>query len=84
MRAGGIRTPALTMLALCAFAANSLLTRLALGRQLIDAATFTSIRLGAGAVALALLVRMQAGSWRPLAGRGFGGALALLAYAAPF
>jgi drug/metabolite transporter (DMT)-like permease len=83
-RAGGVRTPALTMLALCAFAANSLLTRLALGRQLIDAATFTSIRLGAGAVALALLVRMQAGSWRPLAGRGFGGPLALLGYAAPF
>jgi drug/metabolite transporter (DMT)-like permease len=79
-----MRTVTLTFIALVAFAANSILTRLALGQQLIDAASFTSIRLSAGAVVLALLVRMQAGRWTPLAGRGIGGPLALLGYAAPF
>ncbi len=78
------KTVALTVLALVAFASNSLLTRLALGSREIDAATFTSIRLGAGAVALTLLTRARAGSWTPLRGRGFIGPLALFAYAAPF
>jgi drug/metabolite transporter (DMT)-like permease len=82
--ASGIRTPALTVLALFAFAANSILTRLALGQQLIDAATFASIRLVAGAVVLVALVRLQAHSWAPLSGRGVGGPLALLGYAVPF
>ena len=39
------RTVALTLLALVAFASNSLLTRLALGTRQIDAASFTAIRL---------------------------------------
>lgn len=39
------------------FAANSLLCRAALGRGLVDATTFTSVRLLSGAVALALLAR---------------------------
>jgi drug/metabolite transporter (DMT)-like permease len=77
-------TAALTLLALIAFASNSLLTRLALGSHQIDAATFTSIRLGAGAVVLALLVRARAGSWTPLRGGDARGPLALFAYAAPF
>ena len=80
----GIRTAALTLLALIAFASNSLLTRAALGQRQIDAATFTAIRLGSGALVLALLVRAQAGSWAPLRGRGARGPLALFAYAAPF
>ncbi len=79
-----IRTVALTLLALMAFASNSLLTRLALGPHHIDAATFTSIRLGAGAVVLALIVRAQTGSWTSVRGRGASGPLALFAYAAPF
>lgn len=78
------RTIALTLLALLAFASNSLLTRLALGSRQIDAATFTAIRLVAGAVALAVIARAQAGSWKPLRGRSVAGALALFAYAAPF
>jgi len=39
-----------------AFAANPLICRLALGQQLIDAASFTSVRIVAGAVTLALIM----------------------------
>ena len=77
-------TVALTLLALLAFASNSLLTRFALGSKEIDASSFTAIRLLAGAVVLALLVRGQAGSWEPMRGRGAIGPLALFLYAAPF
>ena len=80
----GIGTVALTLVALIAFASNSLLTRLALGSREIDAATFTALRLGAGAAVLVLLVRARARTWAPLRGRGALGPLALLAYAAPF
>ncbi|HEV7767565.1 MAG TPA: DMT family transporter [Thermoanaerobaculia bacterium] len=79
-----LRTVALTVLALIAFASNSLLTRLALGERRIDAAMFTSIRLVAGAIVLAMIVRAQSGTWAGLRGRGWRGALALFAYAAPF
>ena len=44
-----------------AFAANSLLCRLALGTQLIDAASFTTIRVVSGALALLMLALPQ---WR--------------------
>jgi hypothetical protein len=55
-------TFALTGLALVAFAANSILTRLALGHAEIGAATFTAVRLAAGALVLAVIVRAQSGS----------------------
>lgn len=42
-----------------AFAANSLLCRLALGHELIDAATFTTVRVIAGAVTLVLIVQFR-------------------------
>lgn len=42
----------MTGLALVAFAANSVLCRLALGRAAIDAASFSTVRLAAGAVVL--------------------------------
>src|SRR5262245_20952342 len=77
-------TAALTLFALIAFASNSLLTRFALGSREIDAATFTAVRLGAGAAVLALIGRAQAGTWAPLRRRGLVGPAALLAYAAPF
>jgi len=54
------RTAALTMLAMVAFAANSLLCRMALRPDLIDPATFGSVRVAAGAVALALMLRVGA------------------------
>ena len=65
-----------------AFAGNSLLCRFALKQTSIDAASFTSIRIISGAVALWFIVNMRkrprclAGSWPS--------ALALFAYAAAF
>lgn len=49
----------LTLLAMLAFAANSILCRMALGDQLIDAASFTTIRLSSGAVMLAIIVALR-------------------------
>ena len=48
-------TALLTIAAMLAFAANSLLCRLALGEQLIDAASFATIRVVSGALTLALI-----------------------------
>jgi drug/metabolite transporter (DMT)-like permease len=72
----------LTLLALLAFAGNSLLCRLALRDTAIDPATFTSIRIVSGALALWLIVRWRDGA-QPLAGSWLS-ALALFAYAAAF
>lgn len=80
----GVRTVTLTLLALLAFASNSLLTRLALGSRQLDAASFTAIRLASGAVMLAAIVLAQSRSWQPLRGTRLAGPLALFAYAAPF
>jgi drug/metabolite transporter (DMT)-like permease len=79
-----METASFTLLALVAFAFNSILTRAALGGGHADAATFTAVRLVSGAVVLAALVRAQNGAWAPLRGRGWVGPLALFAYAAPF
>jgi drug/metabolite transporter (DMT)-like permease len=78
------RAIVLTLLALVAFASNSLLTRLALGSKQLDAATFTALRLASGAVMLAVLVLAQSRSWRALRGAKLAGPLALFVYAAPF
>ena len=51
----------LTALAMLAFAANSLLCRLALLHSSIDPASFSSVRLVSGALALALIVRLKSG-----------------------
>ena len=51
-----MNTILLTAIAMLAFAANSLLCRLALGFEQIDAASFTSIRLISGAVTMGLLL----------------------------
>lgn len=77
-----MRLFALTVLAMLAFAGNSLLCRLALKTTAIDPATFTSIRIVAGALVLWLIVRMRAGA-TPRAG-SWAGALSLCAYAAAF
>ena len=53
MRPDARQTAALTLLALVAFAANSVLCRLALKDGLIDAVSFTQIRLVSGALTLA-------------------------------
>lgn len=83
MPASAGRTALLTALALTAFAANSILCRQALGARLMGPASFTGVRLGAGALALWVVAGApqrdavtSAGSW--------GSALALFAYAAAF
>jgi len=55
-----LRTLSLTGAAMLAFAANSLLCRLALQHASIDAASFSSLRVVSGAVMLALLLRLRA------------------------
>lgn len=72
-----MRLALLVIAALVGFAANSLLCRAALGPRSIDAATFTAIRLGSGALVLAALARRpRGGSWPS--------GIALFAYAAAF
>jgi drug/metabolite transporter (DMT)-like permease len=82
------RVVLLTLLALIAFAGNSLLCRAALAHTQIDAASFTTIRLLSGAVVLWLLVVLRNRNRRDsvkVTGRGnWLSALALFAYAAGF
>ncbi len=72
----------LTILALIAFAANSILARLALTETGIDPVSFTTLRIVSGGIVLWLIVRARApaaessGGWLP--------ALALLGYALAF
>lgn len=77
------RTAGLTATALVAFAANSILCRLALRAHTIDPATFTAVRLLAGAVTLTLLVSLRRGTAAPQHGSWLSAA-ALFFYAAPF
>ncbi len=72
----------LTLLAMLAFAGNSLLCRAAFHATRIDAASFTTIRVAAGALALWLIVRAQGG--RGMAAGSWASAAALFAYAASF
>ena len=76
------RVLALTLLAMLAFAGNSLLCRVALKHTAIDAASFTSIRIVSGAMALWLIVRMRHGPQALLG--SWPSAFALFAYAAAF
>jgi drug/metabolite transporter (DMT)-like permease len=81
-----MRTTVSTALALTAFAANSVLCRLALATSAIDAATFSLVRLAAGAATLLLITlsarraetrgSLTAGSWAS--------AGTLFLYAVPF
>lgn len=76
------RVVILTVLALTAFAGNSLLCRAALAQTGIDAASFTTVRLLSGAVVLSGLAWLRGGQ---RTGRGnWRSALALFAYAAAF
>lgn len=79
-----IQTVLLTLLTLVAFAANSVLCRMALKQELIDPVAFTQIRLLSGALVLvpflikrrAFVLPLRGGDWRP--------ALALFVYAIAF
>jgi len=82
MNAERTTTLLLTGLTMMAFAANSLLCRLALGDNVIDAPAFTGLRLASGALVLWTLTMRRGGNPRlpfnPMA------AALLFLYAAPF
>lgn len=74
----------LVSVALVCFAANSLLCRSALGGSAIDAASFTTVRIGSGAITLLALSRLfSPGQARTSDSRWFS-ALCLFVYAATF
>ncbi|AQW61227.1 DMT family transporter [Vibrio owensii] len=76
----------LTAIAMLAFAANSLLCRLALAAGLIDAGSFTLIRLLSGAVTLIAIMLLR-GNWRsqiPTTRFSLFAGVALFGYAALF
>ncbi len=81
---GALRTGVLAACAMVAFAANSILCRLALRSGAIDAAGFALIRLGSGALMLAAVVALSRRG--PASGRhrSWTSAVALFAYAAAF
>ena len=72
----------LTVVAILAFAGNSLLCRFALANTSLDAASFTSIRICSGALMLFLLSFTMKHSWS--VGGNWWSALALFGYAAGF
>lgn len=79
-----IRTAALTALSMVAFAANSLLCRLALHTpSAIDPTSFASLRIASGAIVLALILRLKSGPAARTRPDWFA-AVALFAYAALF
>lgn len=78
-----VRTLLLTVLALAAFAANSLLCRLTLEKGLMDAATFTSVRILSGALILAVIAAWTARG-RPHLQTGWKSAIFLALYAVAF
>jgi drug/metabolite transporter (DMT)-like permease len=59
MKQSGIQTTLLTTFAMVAFASNSLLNRLALGQGIIDATSYTTVRLTSGALMLLLIVTLK-------------------------
>jgi drug/metabolite transporter (DMT)-like permease len=79
-----LRTAAATVLAMTAFAANSILCRLALGTPEIDAAGFTAIRLVSGAAVLLLIARSSGRRRTPQNQGTWVSGAALFAYAIMF
>ncbi len=73
-----------TVVALIAFAGNSVLCRLALGEPQIDAASFTAVRLLAGAVTLAILLSLKPSSGKAQSKGSWWSGLMLFSYAACF
>lgn len=84
-RTAGARIAMLTALAMLAFAANSVLNRVALAQGEADALGYTGIRLASGAAMLVAIVWWR-GAWQGLRGIGgsSAGALALFVYALAF
>ena len=79
-----MRALLLTALAVTAFAANSLLCRLALQDKGMDPVAFTVIRMVSAALALAVLLRLRSGSFRATAAGSWLSAVWLFGYAIAF
>jgi drug/metabolite transporter (DMT)-like permease len=77
-----MRIALLTIVAMFAFAGNSLLCRVALKGTSIDPATFTTMRVVSAAIVLWIILRVRAGA-QPVAGNWMS-AFTLFAYAAAF
>ncbi|MGE5220579.1 MAG: DMT family transporter [Chloroflexota bacterium] len=77
-------TALLTLLALVAFAANSIFARLALGGSSIDAASYTAVRLLMGAATLWLIARFRRTVAEAPTGGNWTSAAMLFLYAAMF
>lgn len=80
--ADDMRAFLLTAVAMVAFAGNSILCRLALGAQRIDAGTFSSVRIVSGALVLWLIVSLR--TRRGEFGGSWVSALALFLYVVTF
>jgi drug/metabolite transporter (DMT)-like permease len=78
-----VRTFSCTIVALAAFAANSILCRLALRTGSIDPASFLTVRIAAGA-AMLLLVTASAREQAAVRSGSWGGAALLILYGVPF
>lgn len=79
-----LRTLTLTLATLVAFAANSVLCRMALKAGLIDPVSFTQLRLASGAAVLAPILFVARFDPRSLSPRDWGAAGALFIYAIGF
>ncbi len=79
-----MRLVLLTLVALVAFAANSLLNRAALVSEATDPAAFMGLRMLSGAAMLALLVALRAGPAVLVRAGDWPSAIALLVYAVAF
>ena len=76
-----MRAALYTLVAMIAFAGNSILCRMALLDGAIDPASFTSIRLGAGALTLAAILWLRSGSADVRAHGSWRSAITLIVYA---
>jgi len=84
LSAASLRVAGLTTVALIAFAGNSVLCRLALADGSIDAASFTTVRLVSGAIALLLILNASNRGTRPASYGSWMSAAMLFLYAACF
>ncbi len=84
MKPSSLQTIVLTTLTMIAFASNSLLNRLALGKQEIDATSYTTLRLTSGAIMLFIIASLQKKSSEAALRGGWLSAAFLFLYAIAF
>jgi drug/metabolite transporter (DMT)-like permease len=84
VKQSSLQVTLLTMAAMLAFASNSLLNRLALGQETIDAASYTTIRLTSGAVMLFVIAYLQRENGTPFLRGSWISAAFLFLYAIAF